>query len=92
MVRGNVHHGAGSLIGKRLSQYSVETYVTSQLQTGYYLLAKDGDGRWYWGIACDEYPDFSEALFHGPCFSRGEAIAAGECWVELSTSAWRQED
>jgi hypothetical protein len=71
--------------GKSLNQYSVETYVTSQLETGYDLLAQEGEGRWYWGVAHDEYPDFTETRLHGPCCSRGEAIAAGEHGVERST-------
>ncbi len=74
------------MIGSDLTQFSVESYVTSRLQKGYYLLAQDGEGRWYWGTAHDERPDFPTTLFHGPCFSRGEAIAAGEEWVERSTS------
>jgi hypothetical protein len=69
-----------------LSRHSVESYMTGQGKTGYYLLAQDEEGRWYWGSDDVQQPDPSSAVFHGPCPTRGEAIIAGEDWVEAVTS------
>jgi heme-degrading monooxygenase HmoA len=94
-VKGDcVCHGGSSSIDKasrmassRLIQRSVESYITSRGKMGYYLLALDGQGRWYWGAAYAEQLDpLSTAEFHGPCSSKGEAINAGEVWVEAESS------
>jgi hypothetical protein len=68
----NIDSRIHRVIGDGLNQVSVEFYVTSQLHKGYYLLARDGAGRWYWGTAHDGHPDFTTTLFHGPCSSRGK--------------------
>lgn len=82
----NVDPRVSGMISDALNQFSIESYVTSRLHKGYYVLAQDRAGRWYCGTAHDKFPDFTSTLFHGPCFTRGEAIAAGEDWVERSTS------
>ena len=72
-----------------LRDHSIESYITSTGERGYYLLASDGQRRWYWGeLPHPEQPDFVPSHdFHGPYHSRGRAIIAGEDWVEAALSA-----
>jgi hypothetical protein len=75
------------MIDKHAISYSIESYVTGQGKKGYYLLASDEEGVWYWATAYDEELDQARiAELRGPCSSKGEAIHAGEDWVERVTS------
>ena len=71
-----------------LSHYSVESYVTRQGKKGFYFLAADAEGGWYWAGANWSHPTVvPRADFRGPCTSKGEAIRSGEDWVERITFA-----
>ena len=74
------------MIGSKLRDHSRESYITSRVTMGYYFLAHDSDDRWYWGRAQGEHPDPLTTEFCGPCLHKGDAIIAGEDWVEATAA------
>src|SRR5947209_8922554 len=82
----DMHLRPASVTGDQLAGWSVESYITGRGIKGYYLLGADCGGVWYWGAAEGEHPDTAHPELHGPCASKGEAIGAGEDWVEAMAS------
>ena len=67
--------------GSGLHEHSLESYITGTGYKGYFHLAVDAHGRWYWGKAESQEADPLTAQYDGPCASRGAAIDAAEAWV-----------
>lgn len=74
------------MVGISLSQWSIESHITRHGVKGCYALASDEEGRWYWAAADGDLPEDSRARFRRPYSLRGEAVLAGEDWVEAATS------
>jgi hypothetical protein len=67
------------MIQRQSVSYSIESYVTGRGTKRYYVLADGDEGRWYWAAIRGDRPELaSMGNLHGPCSSKGEAIAAAE--------------
>ena len=81
IVKGVRTKGRVRMIGSRLQHHTLESYIAGEGQKGYYFLAQNAAGQWYWGGAWGETPDPLTTEFCGPCTHKGAAIGAGEDWV-----------